>query len=101
MEKFQGPYIKNTPHINVFDIKDKNKIGILLASSGLWNMYNSYEITNMFKPNTDHFLNDIISDYIKKTAAFHNISIDKLRKIPVGMKKDYYEDVSLLYYPLN
>lgn len=55
----------------------------------------------MFNFNYDNFLKNIISKYLNNIAEHNSISYRKLKKIPKGMRKDYYEDVSLVYIPFD
>ena len=55
----------------------------------------------MFNYNYDLFLKNIVSKYLNNIAIQNSISYNKLKRIPKGLRKDYYEDVSLLYIPFD
>ena len=103
MENFKGSYITHLPLIHTYDL-DSNSLGFVLGSDGLWDELTPDQVTKIYEQNSgssQNFLNNVLLDSLKNAAHSHKMNLKKLQKIKIGIKRQYHDDITLLFVDLK
>jgi serine/threonine protein phosphatase PrpC len=103
INNFKGNYITAVPVIEVFNL-DGNDLGFVLGTDGLWDELNSNGILKIFekdKSNGKNFLNNLLINSLNNAAFTHSMTIDKLKNLKDGIKRNYHDDITLVYIDLK
>lgn len=103
LNPFNGPYIDSVPQISVYQRGD-NTHGILLATDGLWDELKKPQIAEVFHrnyKNEENFLRDLLDTSISTAAMKKLIKKDELETMAVGVRRDFHDDISIVFVPLD
>jgi len=102
---FNGPYISAIPEITVYDIDYTRDRYLLLATDGLFDFIRTTEIADyiLYSENNNYLPTsaDLLKMVLNEAARNAKISVDELKKIPYGKRRNYHDDTTILLLNLN
>jgi serine/threonine protein phosphatase PrpC len=100
IQPFTGNYINNIPEIEVFDKNSKVR-GLLLATDGLWDELKRDDILKVYNnpesKNAKIFLSNLVECVLLKSADARKLQIDDLKLMPLGKRRSFHDDISIIY----
>jgi len=98
---FNGPYISAVPDIKIYN-REKNDWGMILATDGFWDNFNSDEVAKFLEQNqkldNEKLVNSILKESLTKAAVSCNMSLVNLINLPNESKRKTYDDTTIIFY---
>lgn len=97
---FNGPYISATPEITVYELDYSKDKYLLLGTDGLFDFVRTTEIADFLtesdKSRTTPNAYDLLKMTITEAARSSRMTRDDLLKIPLGKRRNYHDDTTIL-----
>jgi len=80
-------------------------VGILLATDGLWDELKRDDVLNVYRKvdskNPQTFLAGLVDAVLDKAAEAKQVTVDDLRAKPLGHRRSFHDDISIIYADLS
>ncbi|CAG9327984.1 unnamed protein product [Blepharisma stoltei] len=102
IQKFTGPYITHKPDIKVRKIEEGDKF-IILASDGLWDEMSEQEAAALIYSIDDpkEAAEKLLQSALDIAANKRGMSKVTMGQLPLGIRRSYHDDITIVVVPLK
>jgi len=80
-------------------------VGILLATDGLWDELKRDDVLSVYRKSyfqsPQAFLSGLVQSVLQKAAEAKQIPLDDLRAMALGNRRNFHDDISIIYADLS
>ena len=101
ISNFNGPYISSIPELTIYPLNYDEDKYLIVATDGLCDHVTSNEVCDILNKKKDAKAEDFLHKVLLNAATESNKTIDQLKNISLGKRRNYHDDTTIIFLPLK